>query len=423
MHTLIAFLGNYSSQFWFSVVAGLFVSALFTVPIAALLYHRRGQLRLLTVLGIYLSILYAFALIFFTLFPVPEDPRAFCATHHLRPNLDPLQFVADFQKQPRSVVLQTGFNVVFFIPLGFSLRRVFRWRSWAVVLDGFATSLFIECSQLTGIFGIFPCAYRLFDVDDLITNTLGAVVGLLIAQLVNRISPPKPANHTVVTQPGLIRRSVAFLVDAIFVSATACILLIITSMIVSAFSGGTVGMAQITGSDRLRSPLGIVFLLLALAFFQWWIPWRSGGRTLAGRYVHMSIETKPRTGKRRLLFYAVRYAVIAGLFLGDWWSLLLALALLVFFLVKKQMPYDLLPSDEPSQPDRPSQSDLRSQSASSRNARNRNVIGGNGNHDASHGSSAVSVSDVPRNRHPSPNQTQATVASTHNQDFPADPAV
>ena len=58
--------------------------------------------------------------------------------------------------------------------------RWLRWRWWAVLIGGFAVSLFIESSQLSGFWGLYPCAYRQFDVNDLMTNTLGAMVVLTI---------------------------------------------------------------------------------------------------------------------------------------------------------------------------------------------------------------------------------------------------
>ncbi len=39
--------------------------------------------------------------------------------------------------------------------------------------------------------GIYECAYRLADVDDLITNTLGALIGALIAPLVLWFMPQR----------------------------------------------------------------------------------------------------------------------------------------------------------------------------------------------------------------------------------------
>lgn len=397
MRSILGYLSNYSAQFWFSVIAGLFTSLVLTVPIAAILYHRRGRLRVLTVLGIYLSILYAFALVFFTLFPIPEDPKAFCAAHRLSPNLDPLQFLSDFRESPRATVFQTGFNVVFFLPLGFSLRRLFRWRPWAVVVGGFCASLLIECSQLTGVFGIFPCAYRLFDVDDLITNTLGAILGLLIALAVDRISPPKPADRSVVRNPGIVRRLVAFSIDGLLTASLAWLATVVVSMVVALAAGGTIGTAQLRGSDRLSSPASMALLVLSLALFQWLIPWKSDGRTLAGRYVHMSIETRPRTGSRRFWFYAVRFVVIAVLFLWHGPNVLLAVALLVFYAVKRQMLYDLLPSDSASS----RASDPGAASAAS--------------------SSAPANAAVPPNPDPAAGRTRATDGSTRNPGSPADP--
>lgn len=48
-------------------------------------------------------------------------------------------------------------------------------------LAGLATSLAIELTQLIGVWGLFPCAHRLFDVDDLLLNTAGATLGSLVA--------------------------------------------------------------------------------------------------------------------------------------------------------------------------------------------------------------------------------------------------
>ena len=51
-------------------------------------------------------------------------------------------------------------------------------------------SLLIEAAQLTGLFGIYPYAYRCCDVDDVITNTLGAALGWACAWLLGRVVPP-----------------------------------------------------------------------------------------------------------------------------------------------------------------------------------------------------------------------------------------
>lgn len=66
-------------------------------------------------------------------------------------------------------------NVLLFIPYGFLLALVWRqanslWKHFSV---GFLTSLFIEILQLVSARGIFQ-------VDDIITNTIGSLVGYLL---------------------------------------------------------------------------------------------------------------------------------------------------------------------------------------------------------------------------------------------------
>ena len=37
--------------------------------------------------------------------------------------------------------------------------------------------MFLELTQLSGLYGIYPRPYRLFDTSDLINNSLGTLVG------------------------------------------------------------------------------------------------------------------------------------------------------------------------------------------------------------------------------------------------------
>ena len=43
-------------------------------------------------------------------------------------------------------------------------------------------TLFIETAQLTALFGLYPCPYRQFDVDDLILNVAGILAGFALAR-------------------------------------------------------------------------------------------------------------------------------------------------------------------------------------------------------------------------------------------------
>lgn len=74
-------------------------------------------------------------------------------------------------------------NVALFVPLGILLPCLWkRFRSGkATVLEGFRISLFIELSQMI--------TSRATDVNDLMANTLGALLGFFIAKLLMKIFP------------------------------------------------------------------------------------------------------------------------------------------------------------------------------------------------------------------------------------------
>jgi hypothetical protein len=81
---------------------------------------------------------------------------------------------------------QIALNVVLLWPLGFFLRGLAGWGTAVTTLIGLIWSVLIELTQLTGIWGIYPCAYRVFDVDDIAANSLGAALGGLTAAVALR---------------------------------------------------------------------------------------------------------------------------------------------------------------------------------------------------------------------------------------------
>ena len=207
---MTGFLSTLSKPFQLAVLLWPFVSVLLTVPAAVYLYHRDNRLRPVSVLGAYAFMLYVLGLGCFTLYPWPQDPAAYCATHHLGAQLNPLQFIGDIRTDGVTAILQLGMNIVLFVPMGFFLARFFRLPSWVAVAVCCATSVCIEVAQLTGIFHLYPCAYRICDVDDVITNTLGGAVGVALGLWCNRAFPTPRIDKTEVTMhPGFLRRCVS----------------------------------------------------------------------------------------------------------------------------------------------------------------------------------------------------------------------
>ena len=79
----------------------------------------------------------------------------------------PFHSYVEILKGNRQFLLENIGNVILFIPLGVVLGVV---KKWDVKRAGFFISLFIEVLQFTFALGTFEC-------DDLIHNTLGAVIG------------------------------------------------------------------------------------------------------------------------------------------------------------------------------------------------------------------------------------------------------
>ena len=94
-----------------------------------------------------------------------------------------------------TVYAQLFFNIAMFIPLGFFTEGCLRWGLRATALSGFALSSFIELSKLTGNWGLAGFTYRTFDVDDIVNNTAGAVLGAACIWAVRTIQKRRTAKH------------------------------------------------------------------------------------------------------------------------------------------------------------------------------------------------------------------------------------
>lgn len=133
-------------------------------------------------------------LVFVTLFfvaltqhPFPDPSRMACPAPHTEPRLVPFAFVmAAWTRWTRLspgfhwaldvTVMAAAMNLVVCMAIGAVLARHAAHVRTAL-LFGLSLSLGVEFTQLTGIWGLYPCAYRQFDLDDLILNVLGVVLG------------------------------------------------------------------------------------------------------------------------------------------------------------------------------------------------------------------------------------------------------
>ncbi|GAA1804217.1 VanZ family protein [Nesterenkonia flava] len=171
---------------FFAVLVGTVLAVLLFVPFVYINYRRHGRLSGARTLLWIAFLVYAMALWTYTLLPLPEPADIQCTSAQLRP----FPFIHDIQSYPYSgpaglvhnpVFMQVALNVLLFMPLGFFLRILWGRGVTVAALTGASLSALIEVTQVTGVWGIYPCAYRVFDVDDLLANTTGALVGGLLA--------------------------------------------------------------------------------------------------------------------------------------------------------------------------------------------------------------------------------------------------
>ncbi len=272
----------YTAVFLFPILA-----ILIALPILMVSYHRYGAIPKWHIFLLYTFIFYMMCAYFLTILPLPS--QSFVA-HLTTPthNFVPFMFVWEFFKytpfplfHPATwiaalkapTVIQPVFNIFLTLPFGAYLHYYFR-RTWKqTLLMTFLLSLFFELTQLSGLYGIYPRPYRLFDVDDLMLNTAGGMLGYALAGWLSRYLPAisntrehlAGRSHNV----SVLRRTTGFIIDAI--------LMLLLDVII--------GLIQPAESESLF-PLLIAYLVLII------VPELFFRRTLGMQLVQTEISDK-----------------------------------------------------------------------------------------------------------------------------------
>ena len=138
--------------------------------------------------------------------PFPDPAHMVCPVKDTRPLLDPFHVLTATWARldgARPLLASLGsrtvqaalMNLLLCALIGAALaRHVARPR--AALLFGAGLSLGVELTQLTGLWGLYPCAYRQFDVDDLILNVAGVMLGFLVTRALAARDGPGPSAPT-----------------------------------------------------------------------------------------------------------------------------------------------------------------------------------------------------------------------------------
>ncbi|GAA0642989.1 hypothetical protein GCM10010174_77210 [Kutzneria viridogrisea] len=196
-----------SSAYLLPIKTAVFVFPLLAlfllVPVAIVLYRRHGIMSSWRTLSFYSFLFYALTAFCMTIVPLPGPSVDVCAKYPelAHPQLTLGNTFNDIWKEAKGevslnalvlhnpAVIETGLNLLLLLPLGVYLRYHFRRGFLASSLIGFGTAAFFELTQLTGVWGLYECPYRLFDVDDLAVNTAGAMLGWAVAGPLTRWLP------------------------------------------------------------------------------------------------------------------------------------------------------------------------------------------------------------------------------------------
>lgn len=285
-----------------------FAAFLFTMPFLIVQYRKYGYINKFRSFLLYLFLLYLMNAYFLVILPLPASrnnlPMAAGGIQWM-----PLNFIHDILKETGVVIsnpssylhllkerafLQVLFNIFLTVPFGMMLRYYYRLGWLRCILYTFLLSLFFELTQLTGLYGIYQHPYRVFDVDDLLMNTLGGIVGVLIADWTSSLLPNverldadvNPAANRVT----YLRRGIAYFIDFWIWSILEVIL------------------------DQAFNPSLSFFLSTGLYFML--LPYLTGGYTFGKWIVRIKLT---RTGPKQrisLLSLVLRYGILYWLIFG-----------------------------------------------------------------------------------------------------------
>ena len=187
--------------------------AVFTFPIVCvllslpfLIYHYRkyGSISFLRFLLVFSFFFYLLCAYFLVILPLPSRSSVANYTRAFY-NLKPFFVVPEiFSSGEFNIIdpdtyvfllnqryIEPLFNILMTIPFGIYLRYYFKCGFLKCLFFSFILSLFFELTQLSGLYFIYPRPYRLFDVNDLINNTSGGIIGYFVTPLFSLFLPSR----------------------------------------------------------------------------------------------------------------------------------------------------------------------------------------------------------------------------------------
>ena len=286
------------------------IALLFTIPYILYQYRKYGSISFLRGLIIYSFILYLISAYFLVILPLPSITEV-AKLKTPRTQLIPFHFITSFINETSFIITdpntylkalsencfyQVLYNIILTMPFGIYLRYYYKCSLRKTIFSSFLLSLFFEVTQLSGLYGIYPRGYRLFDIDDLILNTTGGILGYFMEPLLLLVLPSRDKIDEIAYRKGEIvsfnRRLVAFNSD----------LIIFATMI-------TIFQVILNGNEKITF---IQILIGSAIFYYIIIPLITCGQTFGKRFLKLKIANSDNKNAkphqiliRNLLLYAL----------------------------------------------------------------------------------------------------------------------
>lgn len=290
------------------------IAAIITIPYLIYEYRRFGGIPAVRSFLFYSFILYLTCCYILVVFPLPTleevsqmtgptvDLRFFGFIDNIREYTnfvltDPSTWAEGFKSV---FVYEPFYNLLMLIPFGIYMRYYFRCGWGKTIFFGFLLSLSFELLQLSALFGLYPRPYRLFQVDDLLMNTIGAALGWILSPAVTWMLPGRSRIDEISYAGGnrvtVMRRVIALLVDGFILAA-----------LMNMFS-------HIPGFEAFdllnQQGFAVSFIAFDVAVFLYFVvlPWFTRGRTPGKAFVGIRVvdEDNGAPGFRQLL---IRYGL------------------------------------------------------------------------------------------------------------------
>lgn len=231
----MANLAPYLSSIRLMVIIFPFLAVLLLVPLLVRQYHRYGAISGWMMTINYAFVFYMMCAYALTILPLPTIEQVRRMTGPVE-NWQLFSFVKDFMtysgfvlSQPSTWLeaakspqfIQPFFNLLLLFPFGMFLHYHYKKRFLISFILSFGVSLSFELIQRSALFGIYPRPYRLFDVDDLLLNTCGAMFGWLISIPLGKMLPKKENIVQMLERKSdkvsVSRKSVAAVIDVMLI--------------------------------------------------------------------------------------------------------------------------------------------------------------------------------------------------------------